>query len=139
MNLKVKNTLIVTGTLIIGIIIGVLICGRFTQMKLRNLKNFYTEKGFKHQFISNVHPTPEQLKQLEPAFKKYVSKNRELIKTFREKRHENYLEFKNEAEDILSPEQMQRLQNLETRRDKIMRNKKPHFGNKRPPHHNKPF
>ncbi len=137
MSLKLKNTLIITGTLLLGMLIGILICGRFTKMKLDNMKSFYTERGFKKQFIRFVQPTEEQLKQLEPIFKENLAKNRQLIRQFKKERQELYMEFKEEAAKILTPEQMKKLDQLEKRHLK-MRNKRFHKFNKKPkqPHRN---
>ena len=126
MNLKLKNTLIITGTLVLGIFIGILICGRFTKLRLENLKSFYTEKGFKKQFIHYVHPTQEQMKKLAPIFKESNEKNRELIKEFRKKRHDLFLEFKEQVSEILTPEQLEKLDELEQRNMRMIMKRKGH-------------
>ena len=139
MNLKVKNSLIITGTLILGIIIGILICGRFTKMKIEKYKNFYTAKGFRKEFIRTVKPTPEQLKQLQPVFKENAEKNKELFRKFREDKQEIYKDFRNKVEKILTPEQIKRLEILESRHEKMrrMRMKKTKRNFKK--HHPKPI
>jgi uncharacterized membrane-anchored protein YhcB (DUF1043 family) len=133
MNLKLKNTLIITGTLVLGMLIGILICGRFTKVRLDNLKKFYTEKGFRAQFIRVVKPTEKQMRELKPLFKENVTRNRELFREFREKRQEIYEDFRSKAEKILTPEQIQRLDKLEKRHQRMMEYKKMHNRN-RPPH-----
>ena len=136
MNLKLKNTLIITGTLVLGMLIGILICGRFTKVRLDKMKSFYTERGFKQQFIHTVKPTKEQMKQLAPLFKENFEKNRELMMNFRKGKQEIYKNFKEEASEILTPEQMKRLEEFEQRHNKAMRNRKFHNPgvNNRPNH-----
>lgn len=123
MNLKLKNTLIIVVTLVLGMLIGVLICGRFTKMKLEKIKNYYTERGFKRQFIKTVNPTPEQLKKLEPFLKENGRENKELIREFKKRRQELYQKFKKDISGILTPAQLQKLEQFEKRQMRI-RNKK---------------
>lgn len=139
MNLKVKNSLIITGTLILGIIIGILICGRFTKMKIEKYKNFYTAKGFRKEFIRTVKPTPEQLKRLQPLFKENAERNKELFRKFREEKEENYKEFRSEVEKILTPEQIERFDMLESRHEKMRRMRMKRVKRNFKKHHPKPF
>ena len=135
MNLKLKNTLIITGTLVLGLLIGILICGRFTKIKLDRMKSFYTEKGFRNQFMRTVKPTREQMEQLAPLFKENMKKNRELMVQFRQERQELYKEFREATKKILTPEQLQQLDKLEMRHQKMMRNKMRHNNKGRKPSH----
>lgn len=138
MNLKVKNTLIISGTLVLGLILGMLICGRYTKMRLNNFRNFYTEKGFVKQFVKTVHPSPEQMKQLKPLFKENLDKNRALIKECKENKRMLYQEFRKKASEILTPEQLEKLDKLEQRHQRMLR-KKAHHRAKKFPQRGKPL
>lgn len=128
MNLKLKNSLILIGTLILGIIIGVLISGRVMHSKVENMKSFYTEQGFNRQIMRVIKPTDEQKKQLRPLFREQAKRNHELFITCRNKRKKMMETFKVELQDYLTEEQMQRLEKME------MRMRKNHPGFKKQEH-----
>jgi len=128
MNLKIKNSLILAGTLILGIIIGVLISGRVMHSRVENMKSFYTEQGFNRQIMRVIKPTEEQKKQLRPLFREQAKKNHELFTECRNKRSELMKHFKSELEGYLTDEQMQRLEKME------MRMRKNHPGYKKQGH-----
>jgi len=115
MNLKLKNSLILTGTLVLGIIIGVLVSGRVMHSKVENMKSFYTEQGFNRQIMRVIKPTEEQKKQLRPLFREQAKRNHQLFITCRKKRKKLMEDFKTELKDYLTEEQMQRLEKMEMR------------------------
>ncbi len=113
MNLQIKNSLILAGTLILGIIIGVLISGRVIHSRVENMRNFYTEQGFNRQIMKVIKPTEEQKKQLRPLFREQAKKNHELFTECRNKRKVLMEQFKSELEGYLTDEQMLRLEKME--------------------------
>jgi len=115
MNLKLKNSLILTGTLVLGIIIGVLVSGRVMHSKVENMKSFYTEQGFNRQIMRVIKPTDDQKKQLRPLFREQAKRNHQLFITCRKKRKKLMEDFKTELKDYLTEEQMQRLEKMEMR------------------------
>ncbi len=122
MNLKLKNSLILTGTLILGIIIGVLISGRAMHYKMNNARSFYTERGFNRQLMRVIKPTDKQMKQLRPLFQKQAKKNQTLFKRCKEKRDELFIEFRNELENYITDEQMERFDRMQKKRELMHKN-----------------
>ena len=119
MNLKLKNSLILTGTLILGIVIGVLISGRAIHYKMKNARSFYTERGFNRQIMRVIKPTDEQMKQLRPLLQKQAKKNQALFKRCKEKRDELFIEFRSELENYITDEQMERFDKMQKKRESM--------------------
>ena len=117
MNLKLKNSLILTGTLILGIIIGVLISGRAIHYKMKNARNFYTERGFNREIMKVIKPTDEQLKQLRPLFQKQAKKNQALFRRCKEKRDELFIEFRSELENYITDEQLKHFDKMQKKKE----------------------
>ncbi len=124
MNLQLKNSLILTGTLIIGIVLGVLISGRVMHSKMANFRNFYTEQGFSRQLMSVIRPDEEQRKQLEPVFREQAKRNHELFIQCRENHRLLMEQFKQELNRYLTADQMKRLERMERR---MRKNRPDHF------------
>ena len=142
MNLQLKNSLILAGTLIIGLVLGVLISGRVMHSKMTNFRNFYTEQGFNRQIMKVIRPTEEQRKQLDPVFRAQAKRNHDLFIQCRESHRELMEQFKQELNQYLTAEQMKRLERMEMR---MRRNQPDHFpppgmepgrGRRRPGPHN---
>ena len=136
MNLQLKNSLILTGTLVLGIIIGVLVSGRIMQSKVTNYKNFYTEQGFNRQIMRVIKPTDKQKELLKPIFLNQARKNQSLFKECQQRHHELMEGFRAELKNYLTSEQMQRLDHMEKR----MRNRNefhPHGSGNGPGPHNR--
>jgi len=124
MNLQLKNSLILAGTLIIGLVLGVLISGRVMHSKMTNFRNFYTEQGFNRQIMNVIRPTEGQKKQLEPVFKTQAKRNHDLFIQCRESHRELMEQFKQELNQYLTADQMKRLERMETR---MLRNHSDNF------------
>ncbi len=115
MNLKLKNSLILTGTLIIGIVLGVLISGRVMHARMANFRNFYTEKGFNREIMKIIKPTPEQREKLTPLFRQQAKRNHNLFMECRKKHHLMMENFKEELSGYLDKDQLRRLEKMEMR------------------------
>ncbi len=124
MNLRLKNSLILTGTLIIGLVLGVLISGRVMHSKMTRFRNFYTEQGFNQQIMRVIRPTEDQKKQLEPVFKAQAKRNHDLFIQCRENHRELMEQFKQELNQYLTADQLKRLERMEMR---MRKNQPDHF------------
>ena len=115
MNSKLKNSLILVGTLLIGLVLGVLISGRVMHSKVANFRNFYTEQGFNRQIMNVIRPTEQQRKQLQPVFRAQAKRNHDLFIQCRENHRDLMEQFKQELNQYLTAEQMKRLERMEMR------------------------
>jgi hypothetical protein len=63
MNLQIKPTLIIIGTLLLGIVLGVLISGTFAEQRFRRMHSMMRPHGFAEDLIQVIQPNDEQQRQ----------------------------------------------------------------------------
>lgn len=112
MDLRIKNSLIVVGTLMIGIIIGFLISGRLTEMRMENMRQNFMERGMERQLMKVLKPSPEQMQELRPILDKYAEIRKESLIEHRQSQKQIFSDFEEELKPHLSQEQFLRLQQL---------------------------
>jgi len=115
MNLRIKNSLIVVGTLMIGIVIGFLISGRLTELRMENMRQDFMEKGMERQLLRVIEPSPEQMQELRPIIDKYAEIRRESLIEHRQSQKQIFDDLEDELKPHLSQEQFLRLQQLKQR------------------------
>ena len=136
MQTRIKFTLLLVSTLIIGMVIGFLISGRMTSTRVERMKNYYTDIGFNREFMSILRPSPEQREEIIPILRRYAGYNRELMGDFRAGQKELFFELKDELGEYLDEDQIERLNNVWERRKQRFQNKKsdhPRKGRRRLP------
>ena len=67
MKTRIKFTLLLVSTLIIGMVIGFLISGRITSTRVERMRNHYTEIGFNREFMKIINPSSDQREFLPSA------------------------------------------------------------------------
>lgn len=135
MNNKLKYSLIIISTLLIGFIIGFLVSGRLTHQRMEKMKQNYADQGFAHDFMHMIKPTPEQREELKPIFERYGDLNREMVQENIEAQRELFEGLEEEITPFLNEEQLERLQRFKKHwrdRRSNKRHKKPHSGSKPP-------
>ncbi len=135
MNTKLKYTLAFAAVLLIGFILGFLVSGRLIHSRVNRMQKYYTEKGFRYEFMRLLNPSPEQLQKMRPILEDYAQKNRENMMFFREQQRQLIKNLHHDLKPFLSTEQVRRLEIMEYRRMRFMRNG--HMSRRRmmqPPH-----
>ena len=106
MKSKTKSTIVIIGTLIIGIIMGLLISAGFVNKRIRSFKRLATPEGFRNRLNEIVQPDSIQAVKLD-----------KLMIEFRKRFDELHANMKNqldtmhaELSKILNPEQVKRLE-----------------------------
>lgn len=127
---KLKNSLVIVITLLIGFALGILVSGRYTKARIDRLKNFYTEQGFNREFIRVLEPSPEQREELRPILRKYSELNRELLSTHKEEQVELFKNLKSEMWPYLTEAQKERLERFKMQREKRLKRRN-HMDKKR--------
>ncbi len=125
MNTKLKYIIILTSTLIIGVIIGFLLGGRITSTKVERINSYYTNQGFNREFMRIIKPTPEQRTIIMPILKKYAKQNHKILVDFHKGQENIFLDLKNEIDVHLNQEQISRLDTVFEQRDRRFRNRHP--------------
>ena len=122
MNTKLKYTLAFVVVLLIGFALGFLVSGRLIHSRVNRMQKYYTEKGFRYEFMRLLHPSPEQLEKMRPVLEDYAQKNRENMMFFREQQQQLIKNLHHDLKPFLSPGQVKRLEIMEHRRMRFMRN-----------------
>ncbi len=122
MNTKLKYTLAFAVILLIGFILGFLISGRLIHNRVNHMQKYFTEKGFRYEFMRVLRPSPEQMQQMRPVLKSYAQKNRENMIFFREQQQQLMENLHHDLKPFLSSKQVKRLEMMERRRMRFMRN-----------------
>lgn len=112
MKRKISFAALLIVTLFIGFAIGFLVSGRMISSKVQDMRSFYTPSGFNSQLIRILHPTPEQLKMVEPILDKYAKLNHDLLLDSKSDQHDLFNEMKEEIEPFLDADQIEKLNNL---------------------------
>lgn len=116
MMMKAKPFLIVIGSLLIGIIVGILISAQLRHKRMRSVRVLTSERYFREVLYKVIEPTDELKKQLEPIIQSYGKEGRELQKEFRRTFETHNEEYWNEIKALLSDDQLERLEEFNNRR-----------------------
>lgn len=116
MNNRLKYTLILVSTLIIGMAIGFLINGRVTSTRIEKIRGYYSEGRFNRELVKIIQPTPEQSDKVSSILKEYSNKNCEMMEGFRSNQKQMFTDMRAELDKILNPEQVKRINNYWERR-----------------------
>ncbi len=107
MKIKYKTVLLLLGTLVLGIVFGIMIHATFIRSQFRRqIRHIQTPIGFMHHFEKLIEPTEEQQIQFEKVLKKHfveMEKHRTVFRALMDS-------LKTDIDSILTEEQRQRLQ-----------------------------
>ena len=124
MKLEIKNSLIIVSTLLLGIIIGFLVSGRLTKVRMEKMKSSFIEDGFSRQLMRTLKPSEEQLKAMRPIMDKFAKIRREKFKDHRAEQSKIFDDFEDELKPILSDDQIERLEEMKEKfNDKFPQNR----------------
>ncbi len=110
MNIKIKTTLIILITFIIGMLAGSMITQAFLKYRMKKILSMNMPAGFADHFERIIEPTDEQRKALREILYKYGEKLSEM----REKIQQEFLPINKAMEEeldaVLTPGQKKRLE-----------------------------
>ena len=115
MNTKSKYTLSLVGVLVIGLILGFLLSGIVIRNRVHRLQGYYTEQGFRQEFMRVLRPTREQMDRIRPVLINYARQNRGNMMEYRKRQRDLMLNLRRDLQPILSPEQNRDLKALQMR------------------------
>lgn len=92
-----------------GIVIGFLINGRLSQLRIDNMRQNYAQKGMDYRFLRALDPTDEQMKILRPIFDKYNNIRMENLEKHWKNQKDIFDDFEEELKPHLTIEQINRL------------------------------
>lgn len=112
MNSKTKNSLIIIGTLLIGIIIGFLVSGRFTAVRMDNMRTNFTDQGMYRHIFQAINPDAKQMKDIKPIFDKYSEIRKNQLYDHYENQRLMFKDFELELTPYLNQNQIERLHRM---------------------------
>jgi Spy/CpxP family protein refolding chaperone len=110
MNIKIKTTLIILFTFIIGMVAGSMITQAFLKYRMKKVLSMNMPAGFVSHFERIIEPTDEQRKALREILYKYGEKMSEMRQKIRQEFLPINRAMEEELNSILTPEQRQRLE-----------------------------
>ncbi|NOY36467.1 MAG: hypothetical protein GXO83_02730 [Chlorobi bacterium] len=128
--MKTRSILILSGTLIIGIALGMLISVQLRNAQIRKFRSFGSREGFKKVTLHVIQPTPEQQQEIEPVINAFALKNDSLRKAYRKDFISLMKEYRKELYPLLTKEQIDRLENMTRTEHRKYRQNRP--GNRHP-------
>jgi len=121
MNVKVKTTLIIIVTLIIGIVLGAMLNRTFMHLRIRRAFDAVNPSRFAMILEQSIDPTPKQKKQIREILEKHANTVSELRKKLDEGLASSFMTLQKELDSVLTPEQKERLEKMVRRRRSWMR------------------
>jgi hypothetical protein len=112
MNLRLKNTLVIVGTLLLGVVIGFLVSGRLTRIRIENMRQDFARQGMDYRFMRALDPSPEQMEDIRPIFDKYNEIRREQFEEHLERQRRIFGDFESELRPYLSPRQLEKMDRI---------------------------
>ncbi|PKP53573.1 MAG: hypothetical protein CVT92_03800 [Bacteroidetes bacterium HGW-Bacteroidetes-1] len=97
--MKTKYILLLILTLLMGILIGSLVTGRFTRQRVDRIKSWNTREGFRNHIFKILQPTESQVLQLIPIIDEFSDRHWLLMK----KNWETQNILFNEMDSIIIP------------------------------------
>lgn len=119
--MKTKPVILVIVTLVIGFLLGMLTSGQIRNHRLKPVRVFFSEEKFREGMYKAIQPTEEQKVKIDQILDRYSKLNGEATATFRKEFEARMEKFRNEVDSNLTPEQISRLKELDTQRQKMIR------------------
>jgi hypothetical protein len=129
MKTKPKLIIGVIATLIIGFILGMLTSAQIRHHKLAPVSVYFSEERFKDGFYRAIHPDEKQKEKIDIILNKFARLNSELQNNFRRELDANMKSFRKEIDSYLTPQQLERLRDMDERRLKMIRQHRRNFDN----------
>lgn len=109
-NVRTKAVFVLLGTLLLGILLGALGTGFFVRHRLHHLHQLRTPSGFTQEMMQAIEPTgSEQRDALRDALQSHVHQMKEIRERYRKKLRTEVDSMHATAEDLLTPQQQQRM------------------------------
>jgi hypothetical protein len=120
--MKTKSIIIIVMTLVIGFILGMLTSAEMRYRKLKPVRVYFSEERFRDGFYQAIQPDDKQKEKIDLILDKYAKINGEIQDNFRKELDASMKEFRNELDLNLSKEQIERLKDMDNRRQDMIRN-----------------
>jgi hypothetical protein len=126
--MKAKPILLVTITLIIGFVLGMLTSAQIRYHKLKPVRVYFSADRFREGIYKAIEPDEQQKVKIDLILDKYAKINGDLQSNFRKSFDANMKEFRKEIDSNLTKEQLSRLKEMDEKRQEMIKmNRKNHW------------
>ena len=119
--MKARPIILIVVTLIIGFVLGMLTSAQIRFHRLKPVRVFFSEGRFREGFYQVIQPDEKQKATIDVLLSKYAKLNSTTQNDFRKKLDSLMKEFWKELEPSLTREQLSRLNEMERRRNEMIR------------------
>lgn len=121
MNIKVKTTLVIIITLIIGIVLGAMLNRAFVHQRIKRAFDAVNPNRFMMILERAIGPNPDQRKLVKEILQKHAKDISDLRKNLRDGMQSSIQSLQKELDSVLTPEQKERLEKMMKERRSWMR------------------
>lgn len=114
MNTKVKVTLIIIVTLVIGIALGAMLNRAFLRHRIQRAFATRNPVGMVSFIERSIRPTPDQRAKIREILEQHRIKSQEIRDRFMEEMQLEFESLESELDPVLTPEQKKRLKDRST-------------------------
>lgn len=127
--MKAKPIILVSVTLIIGFVLGMLTSAQIRYQKLKPVKVYFSEERFREGFYHAIQPDEQQKVKIDLVLDKYARINSDLQDDFRKDLDASMKEFRKELDLNLTKDQLVRLKEMDEKRKQMIRQKRKNHEN----------
>jgi hypothetical protein len=127
MKMKPKAIIVISVTMIIGFVLGMLTSAQIRYHRIAPVSVFFSEERFKDGFYKTIQPDDKQKGKIDIILNKYARINSELQNNFRRELEINVKNFRNEIDSNLTSDQIGRLKVMDEQRMKMIRQHRKNF------------
>jgi hypothetical protein len=127
--MKTRPVLLGIITLIIGFVLGMLTSAQLRLYRLQPVRVFFSEDRFREGFYKTIQPDNEQKAKIDLILDKYAKLNSEIQGNFRKELDTNFRAMRKELDSNLTKEQLDRLKEMDKRRQEMMKQKRQRHSN----------
>jgi hypothetical protein len=122
--MKIKPVLLVTITLIIGFVLGMLTSAQIRFHKLKPVSVYFSDDLFREGFYKTIQPDDKQKVIIDEILDRYAKINNETRTKFRREFDTNLRSLRKELDSNLTREQLGRVKEMDEKRQEMMRNER---------------
>ncbi len=120
MIMKTKAIIILVLTLIIGFILGMLTSAQIRHSRMKEMRTFFSGKDYAEMMLNVIQPDEVQKAKLEEVMGRFYKTTRDMQSDFRTDFDSVTATFKKEIDTLLTPEQLEKVRELEVKNREMM-------------------
>lgn len=123
--MKAKPIVLITVTLIIGFILGMLTSAQIRYTRLKHVRVYLSEDRFRDGFYRMIQPDDKQKESIDKVLIEYAKQNSSIQGDFRRKMDSTFKELWRDLEPLLTKEQLEKMKEMDKTMEMMRRNRRP--------------